>query len=282
MMNSELRISLVGMPSTGKTTFLAAFWNLIQEPTVEACVRLRCLPRAAVYLHEIHQAWLHGQEVGHTSRDSGELILLDIDLGGREVVLEVPDLSGESFEDMFVHRRVTQEVDVILTAADGLLLFLHPHELRPRITLVDAIRMGIQPEVPGDQDELLALDLKKLPAEVQAVDLLQTITSRRLWARAELSSPRIGVIVSAWDLVEAEGLPPARWLGARMPLLNQYLAASLPTESVRIYGLSARGGSADASELATFDPATRAFLVDSAGVRTGDISTPLQWIATGA
>src|ERR1700730_1831814 len=122
-LTSQPEVALVGMAATGKTTFVAAFWNLIQETSANPLLRLRRLPEQAAYLTAIHDAWLHGTEAAHTSRSGGELIQIDISLSGRDLALSLPDPSGESFDDMFLQRQLATEIDALLVAADGFMLF---------------------------------------------------------------------------------------------------------------------------------------------------------------
>ena len=77
---NTVRVALVGMPDTGKTTFLAAFYNAVQELSRGDGIRLRCIPEQAAYLEKIRKAWLEGRKVGHTPRDRAELVRLDVQL----------------------------------------------------------------------------------------------------------------------------------------------------------------------------------------------------------
>jgi double-GTPase-like protein len=296
-------VALVGMPDTGKTTFVAALWNLIQDPTANSSIRLKLLPKEAAYLNEIQKAWIGGRIVGHTSRGSGELIRLDIAVSGRDVVLELPDASGESFEDMFIERQVETEIDELLVRADGFILFIHPAQLRPRVTILDAHRMGVKPgkaedktgrakgqqtlvdaPVVAEPAELKTEEVsgrnarKKTPSEVQAVDLLQTIRLRRVAARTTTSETRLAILISAWDEIANEAMPPTRWLAARMPLLHQYLEATSRGQPFHIYGVSAQGGSYGDPGLAAVDPAKRAFIVEPDGRVEHDLSVPVAWV----
>jgi hypothetical protein len=286
------QVALVGMASAGKTTFVAAFWNLIQEPSANSSLRLRRLPEQAAYLTAIYDAWLHGTEVIHTSRSGGELIQIDISLSGRDLLLNLPDPSGESFDDMFLQRQLATEIDAILVAADGYMLFVRPAQLRPRVTILNAHRMGAKP-IPADSKAEKAdatakqeterpnqFDPTRTPAEVQAVDLLQSIRLRRANTRPSESEGRLAVLISAWDEVVNDNLTPTQWLRARMPLLDQFLEATSRAEPYRIYGVSAQGGSyVDRSDLAAVDPTKRAFVVDANGKTSYDVAEPVAWAA---
>lgn len=267
------KVAFVGLPNTGKTTYLAALWNALQESAGDHSLRLARFPQNAVYLKAIHERWLRGEPVGHTPRDGGEHVRLDVEIDKRPLVLDVPDLSGETFEDMVVGRQLDSAVDSLLTSATALLLFAHPDHLRPRVTIAQARKMGAT-EATGETARTPAMDRLKLPAELHMVDLLQ---AARLRCR-DVGAPhvlRVALVLSAWDLLRSEGLAPAEWLRIRMPMLHAYLAGP-NTAASRVFGVSAQGGPTGPG-MAEKDPATKARVVEPDGSEHGDIAKPIVW-----
>jgi hypothetical protein len=269
-------VAFVGLAGTGKTTYLAALWNSLQETTGDHSLELVTFPHDAVYLQSIHQSWIKGEPVGHTSRDGGEHVHLDVKHSDQELTLDVPDLSGESFEDMVVSRQLDTLVDGILTSATGVVIFAHPDHLRPRITIAQARRMGAIGVDVASSAPVPPQDRTKLPSELHAVDLLQAMSLRCVHQGVPQHS-RVSVILSAWDLIRAEGNTPAQWMEHRMPMLHYFLNSTLGSD-FRIFGVSAQGGPTGA-QMASSDPATKARVVESNGLEHGDIAAPILWAA---
>lgn len=270
------KVAFVGLASTGKTTYLAALWNSLQETVGDHSLRLASYPQSAAYLKAIHERWLKGEPVGHTPRDGGEHIRLDVEIDGRSLVLDVPDLSGESFEEMVVSRQIDTVVDDLLTAAAGILVFAHPDHLRTRITIAEARKMGATIPVSTEPARTPPMDRRKLPGELHIVDLLQAI---RLRCR-DVAAPggaRVAILVSAWDLLRPEGLSPANWVTNRMPMLHSYLSCNY-TNAYRIFGVSAQGGPAGL-EMAEKDPSGKARVFEPDGEEHGDVAGPIVWAA---
>jgi double-GTPase-like protein len=270
------RLALVGLPNTGKTTYLAALWNALQENTTDHSLRLVRYPSNGAYLSSIHESWLRGEVVGHTPRDGGEHVELQVEIDGQSVALSIPDVSGESFEDVIIRRQVDTVVDGLLTTAHGILVFAHPDHLRPRITIAQARKMGAMSEATSEPKRTGPLNRLLLPAEMHIVDLLQAIQLR---CRSEggPDQQRVAVIVSAWDLLQQEGLSPVEWVEGRMPMLHGYLTCTL-TNRYQVFGISAQGGPAG-TDMAEKDPATKARVVEPNGEEHGDITKPIVWAA---
>jgi hypothetical protein len=272
------RVALVGLPGAGKTTYVAALWNLIQHPKADCAIELQRRPLQAAYLEELHQAWLDGRVVGHTSRDVGELIEIDVLMNGIPASVEIPDLSGESFERALVSRKWSAEVAALIAAANGLLFFLQPADLRPRLSVLSARKLGA---IPSPDLKPVDFDVRKLPADVLAVDLLQVVMHHRAIVTGAPIPLRLSFVISAWDSLAAEGLSPRSWLEHRLPLLHQFLQANRGPMPYRVFGVSAQGGDYRDMNLPAIDPAIRAWVVEATGERHADVSMPLCWALTG-
>ena len=59
MENYNKKLLMVGLPETGKTTYLAALWDVVNNPEeVEGALKLACLPVNAQYLNMISEKWI--------------------------------------------------------------------------------------------------------------------------------------------------------------------------------------------------------------------------------
>lgn len=113
---SELRYMIVGLPRSGKTTFLAAFWHLINAGEVATKLELDRLVDDHKYLNTIVEAWRRCEEVPRTSMASEQTSLavhVRQPSTDRRAVLVFPDLSGESFNRQVALRMCRQSYILI-------------------------------------------------------------------------------------------------------------------------------------------------------------------------
>ena len=268
-------VALLGMPGTGKSTFLAALYHLLTEDIPDLPARLLRQPGERVYLQSLRAAWLAGEEIGRTSKDDGELVELDLRLGERDLAFLIPDIAGECFRDVVAYRRADARIAQIVHDASGLLLFTHPDHLRPRVLISEAKELAGLAGEDYSPPEGKEFDPLRVPGEVHLLDLLQWTAD----ARDSPTPTRLAVVVSAWDRCHV-GLTPEQWLAARMPMLAQYLDGHPERYTPAVYGISAQGGAYGSGvDLASLRGHERAYVVDGAGTRSRDLTAPLRWAA---
>jgi hypothetical protein len=273
-------VAMIGMPSTGKSTYLAALYQTLSDPPPDVRARLARQPAQRAYLEELRQAWLRGEPVGRTRPDSGELVELEILVSDQdEVRLAVPDIAGETFENILVKRQADALVANFVTDANGLLLFTHPDHQRPRVPIATLRRMqelvGEQPADGEDVDEK-PFDAKEVPGEVQLIDLLQWATRVRA-QRSDTKPCRVALIVSAWD--RAGNRAPADWITTKMPMLRRFLDSQKEHFATVVYGVCAQGGDYGQDDVAKQRPHGRSYILTAEGLRSDDLTAPLQWAA---
>ena len=180
------------------------------------------------------------QEQIHTEMASEKLVAMNLkDNGGRKVRITFPDLSGESYQQMWEARECNPQLAEILGSGEGVLLFVHADRVKRPIGVAEATAqaaaLGGHLPTPTISEKWHPKDA---PTEVQLVELLQLLRCNALRARAS----RVAIMLSAWDKVEDEGLDPETFLARELPLLDQYLRQGTDSWDFRIYGLSAQGG----------------------------------------
>jgi hypothetical protein len=238
----------MGLPATGKTSFLAALWYLVQHSQVFTHLRIEKLEGNSRYLNEISQAWAGYEPVPHTSIDSEKVVsmLLRDTQSQESVKLSFPDLSGESFSLQWTTRQFTVGYDKILQNASGGILFVSPLNYRKPVRidmanpLVKAMVGGEEKEEPPQDPSAppMPWNPERSPTQVELVELLQFIS-----IRDHFKPPfRLALVVSAWDQVVKLGESPSQWLTNTFPLLCQFLESNKDSFETVVYGVSAQGG----------------------------------------
>ena len=245
-MSADTQVLLLGLPGTGKTSFLAGLWYMVDQATVDCALVLDVLDGDSTYLDQIRRSWLEYQAVHRTFSDAEKVVSMRLKhrSNGSAVRLTFPDLSGESFRLQWTERQFTSNYDQLLRNADGAILFIHPGTVvKPnRIDMVDDLLFGGAEGEPETSDALSGSfgkpwDSETAPTQVQVIELLQFIA-----AQDYFRSPfKLAIVVSAWDLLVNLGITPKEWISTQLPMLSQFLECNESAFQPAFYGLSAQG-----------------------------------------
>jgi len=280
----------MGLPASGKTTFLAALWHLIESDETDCCLELENYQGDLSYLTLIAEAWRTFQPVPRTSQVGDRHVT--IQLRNRETNVSCaaffPDLAGETFDRQVEDRRCRLEFIEDVSVDDGILFFINADvqedtlsvtELNSRIpiTSTDA-GIGLS-EVREERTPTLLHEWepKHLPAQVKIVQLLSDFMRPPFTP----CSRRLAILISAWDLTHGMNLTPQDWLRVHMPLVAQFLRANGEFFKHRVYGVSAQGVSLNddtaVDAAADLEPSHRIKIVGSGG-EGHDLTEPLVWL----
>lgn len=235
-------ISIVGLPESGKTTFLAALWELVNEKRVSKVLSLHSIgDNDYSYLRKIVRVWRSANEQVRTRLTGLGSVRMNLqDSAGRVAQVVIPDVPGEEFRAMWEDRELGSWLGSSL-AIGNIMLLLNGDKVKAPAWVSE--RMVQRRAIGTAQVEPLAKvwEPSFAPTQVQLVDLLQHISAPPVGAGGR----RIAVMIGAWDKAEGEELTPDAFLLQKLPLLAQYLRAGRDGWSTRIYGLSAQGGEYD-------------------------------------
>ncbi|RWE24773.1 MAG: hypothetical protein EOS41_14380 [Mesorhizobium sp.] len=154
---------VIGFQGSGKTTYAAALWHLVDARAKEApTVLSKGTHRGDYgYLEAIAGAWESGYQVKRSG--VGTWLPIAINLTSQaiegDIELSFVDMSGETFEQIFASREYDARVETMARGCEGLLLFVSADRKIDDATLV-AIGMSDPDEMPDeiedeDEDELL-------------------------------------------------------------------------------------------------------------------------------
>jgi hypothetical protein len=283
---AESSIVIIGLPESGKTTFLAALWHIITARDVETALRFHSLKNGeAAHLNAIAARWREAKAQDRTAVGGNRLVSMNLlDTDNNPVRVTFPDVPGEAYRRMWEERDCEGEIAEILRAG-GVLLFIHSDTIRAPKWVVDevALSKAVGLEVPEGNE--VPWHPRLAPTQVQLVDLLQLLRSQPL----DVGPRRLAIMLSAWDKACGEGLTPIEYLEAKLPLLAQYLRRGADGWIWRAYGLSAQGGDYDPIEkeakrkpeaemLRSLDrPSARIRLVRN-NAEINDLTEPLAWL----
>lgn len=281
-MTSTKSCFIVGLPSAGKTSFLAALAYSLEQWETPTCLRWEQFSGNQRYLAKLAETWCAGSQVPRTMLDTQqESLRLDlIDTNGGAYDVAFPDLSGETFQAQYMDREIRQSLAETVQNSGSFLLFLNPGKIVEPALIAD-----LPSDTRHSKDAENVLESKPRKRDplyddataVQLVVLLQDFLALRKGRWFPL-----GVVVSAWDIVKDDYRLPQDFVKQHLPLLWQYLVSNNDVLFARYYGVSAQGGSLQSPEEAErlveeFEdqPLNRILVVNESGVISHDITMPL-------
>ncbi len=273
--------SIIGLPGSGKTTFLAALWHLIDAGEVSTSIVLDKLVGDHSYLNRIVEAWRRCEEVPRTSLASETSVSMHVHdpTSDQRFVLGFPDLSGESFESQFAARNCSASYLAGYEDEGGILLFITADRRQDGITIND-IRPILQGEESDTgQDAVREWSHEMVPEQVRLVDLLQFLQMPPFVRRFR----RLAIAVSAWDVITESELTPDAWLQRELPLLHQFLTANRSSFEFCVYGVSAQGGNVRGEQRSHLLSKTPSERIHCVGPDTDqhDLTAPVRWLTRG-
>ncbi len=281
---SQRNVLMVGLTESGKTTFLAALWHLLNENSADTVLKQDGWPPERGYLNTIAHRWLSCAPQERTKALAPDKAFMKLSSADGTSSGEVwfPDLSGEMFQSQWEDRHWNVQYDEILDAASGAIVFIHVEkviepvaiDLERELAAMIAATDGDDAESENGDTPVVPWEPQFAPTQTVMVDLLQLLHWR-------LRRPRfpVAVVLSAWDKVDDGATAPIDWLRARLPLFAQYLESNSAVMPHCVYGVSAQGGdySSDTEALSEKHNQWERIIVQAPADLTYDLTHVVRW-----
>jgi hypothetical protein len=278
---TALHHSIIGLPRSGKTTFLAALWHLIDAGEISTKLVLDELVGDHQYLNTIVEAWRRCEEVPRTSMGTEANVAIHFHepATGQRALLSFPDLSGESFERQFATRTCHVGYVKGFEGGGGIMLFVTADRGQDGITLLDLAPVLEGAEEADRGGQLSSWTPDVVPEQVRLVDLLQFLQRPPFLRKRR----RVAVVISAWDVVASPRPSPERWLSRELPFLHEFLVANPSSFEFRVYGVSAQGGDVRGEQRTKLLQETPSQRIQCEGPDTQphDLTAPIVWLMEG-
>jgi hypothetical protein len=235
---------MVGMPGSGKTTYLAMLSNMLVDNCndMKLSKKAEDIPEGYEYFSKFGRQLLECKELDRTRRLEYNSLKISLwDDVENEYLLDVPDISGEVFRDLVKDRRINRDIAKRIQESDCLLFFINYKNMswERRIPLKRR-NIGEKNIYYMENKEPNSVLVSKREAnQSEIVELLQTLFD------LELNKPYIRFILSAWDRVEEEkgtDILPSKFVKKMFPLLHQFVETNSNYFKAEYWGVSAQGG----------------------------------------
>lgn len=287
---------ILGMPASGKSTYIAAMGHMLLSEEVPTKLRLTGLNEDdEAHIAALQERWLRYEELKHTPTGGENWITFHLEAsnGSKEFTVELPDFSGESLKSAAVTGIYPTELHEALQKSTGIFLFTsaaakHDDVLLNELHGFESVSAESDSEPEGEhsltpqsntgQDDEKQFDPLEMPEQVKVVQLLQAIVG------FEQRKRKLVIMVSAWDIVSSVdvAIEPVEWLMNNRPMLWQYLHFNDESWNFRIYGVSAQGGRLPDDKVALqkiLKPSQRVKLIGHSAA-LHDLTEPLDWVSS--
>ena len=284
-MNTK-RYYMMGIPESGKTTFLVAFTFMLEDQTEGTRLHLNPSEPPEGMTKEFKEEMDHwGKFEPLTHTRVGQIHKMKYTLYDEKeerYILEIPDRYGEIFSNIVLNRYIEDETREEWLAADKILFFVN----------LKRMNIGSQEELltelPQEMQQLLkngkeSLEKKKdadkkfiLPDQFMLVELLQMLQEIRK------NGTFIKFIISAWDSLNLQSIDYEKQLPEiifekYLPFVYQFLKSNSNSIKAEFRGLSTQGSDLlDKEEIKkmsqALDSMERVIVVDSKGEVSHDLS----------
>lgn len=270
---SETRtIAMLGLPRTGKSTYLGALWRLVQDPETSEMWEVDFRGDRS-RINMLADNVSNGIEIERTEVDTEEGFEVEVGFSGdHSVRLDIPDLSGEASRELVEERMWRKSLADTLGRADALMLFVHPDKIE--LPIPANFTGADESEDEGDKANEVEFPVTDACTAAKLIELLENVIE----LRSDLWPIRVAVTVSAWDRVDGNRSPPD-WLEERLPGVAGMMNCNPDQLHAAVFGVSAQGGRLPHEKdalLAKGGIGQRVFARDPGGKPVG-LWDPLRW-----
>ena len=283
-------VLLIGVQDAGKTNFLSRLWLSLEAGG--GILSKAGLPHDLDYLKAGGDHLLKGEFAPHTPHDvhdKTEIPVKGTSADGEFVgTLVVPDLPGEQIVSVFRTRKWSSEWENKIQPGCGCLLLIRV-DSKELISPLDWLNCPIQfgSPVAAATPEQDSQGNSKSPTQVVMVDWLQFLRQAFTARINGAYRPRVGIVVSAWDLApeDQKSAGPEAWIKSNLPLLHQFIQTNGEDFEFTFFGVSVTSGDLQANPefkaaYLDADPRTAGQVVHSLSgrlVNSSDMTLPIGW-----
>jgi hypothetical protein len=278
-------IVLLGGPDSGKTHYAGQLYGRLQRRPGRLRLRAgEATPADLTALEEVLACLESGRAAQHTPVSTWSEVRLPLtDNRGRAMDLSWPDYGGESLRAVLTDRVIPTPWRARITVAQGWIVLIR---LKSEVVYLDKLEQLLQQadaKPASNTARATAWD-----ANARWVELLQLLLHvAGVDTVRPVRRPRLAVLLSCYDELDAGSQDPGEVLRQRLPLVSAFLASTWSAGQMTVWGLSALGrplakDTSDA-DFTQDGPEHQGWIMPpGGGASDPDLSRPLAWLLGSA
>ncbi len=225
---------LVGLPGTGKSTYLTALWAVEKDGKSNHLLSCDGLPSESSYIDSMRDNWMELKIVRRTT--FAEPMKIDIPMKSREtgvtINLSLPDFKGEVFQKVLDNIE-SDDVKNWCSKSNGILFMLNIGSTSPEM-LQDQISEDSKPMPNIEKVVMLSNNINSM---IQNVLLIKYLFNN-------MGDCPISICFSSWDQIDcASGMKVEDWVKDNHPCIYNYVSSHF--SKYYFFGVSAQGDNYD-------------------------------------
>lgn len=230
----EKKCFIAGLPDAGKTTYIAALWDIIKRKSRVLSLQFTTNPDNTTYLNEIWEYWINMKKIERSKVPVPDEININVKRASdeEELVLDIPDFMGEQFQKIIDHT-LPDNIKGWIEQSDRMLYLIRILDDCVKDDIErDEYHEHVEMDRTREREEALPLAPEKMMQASQNMMVLKYIANH---ARMK----KVAVGLSAWDMNMKTGKTPEEYLKQRLPALYNFIKRHF-SECV-FFGVSAQG-----------------------------------------
>lgn len=229
----EKKCFIAGVPGAGKTTYIAALWDIVKRNTAGLELQFTTNPDNTTYLNEIWEYWVSMKNIERSKIPVPDDITINVKRAsdGEELELDIPDFMGEQFQKIIDHT-LPDNIQKWIAQADRMLFMIN--------NLNDSLKDDLETE--DSQSEVVDRDKERENASLLAPEKMLQASQNMMVLKYIVNHSKIKKVaigLSAWDVKMNEGKSPEEYLKQRSPVLYNFIKYHF--KECVFFGVSAQG-----------------------------------------
>lgn len=229
----EKKCFIAGVPDAGKTTYIAALWDIIKRGGSDLELQFTTSPENSSYLNEIWEYWVSMNKIERSKTPVPDDIKINVKrkTDNKELELDIPDFMGEQFQKIIDHT-LPDNIKQWIEQSDRMVYLINK--------LDDVSKDDIEEDDPEDATVDRTEERQKAPrlAPEKMLEASQNMMVLKYIA-SHAKMQKIAIGLSAWDAKMTANLTPEDYLQQRSPVLYNFIKWHF--KEVKFFGVSAQG-----------------------------------------
>lgn len=229
----EKKCFIAGVPDAGKTTYIAALWDIIKRGGSDLELQFTTSPENSSYLNEIWEYWVSMNKIERSKTPVPDDIKINVKrkTDNKELELDIPDFMGEQFQKIIDHT-LPDNIKQWIEQSDRMVYLINK--------LDDVSKDDIEEDDPEDATVDRTEERQKAPrlAPEKMLEASQNMMVLKYIA-SHAKMQKIAIGLSAWDVKMTANLTPEDYLQQRSPVLYNFIKWHF--KEVKFFGVSAQG-----------------------------------------